>query len=176
MTNDLLDASRVESGRLTLDRKALDVPEATRALIDRLQPTFGSHPVTVEVPDRIPLQALDPLRFDQILGNLLENAAKFSPEEFAIEVRIAARDGGVIVSVEDHGIGIAPDEVPRLFDRFYQSKRAREHKTGLGLGLYITKGLVEAHGGRLWLESEPNRGSIFHVWFPAATTSPPESA
>ena len=176
MTNDLLDASRIESGRVTLDRKALDVPEAARALVDRLRPTFGRHPVGVEVTGPVPLQALDPLRFDQILGNLLENAVKFSSDDASIEVRITAREGGVVVSVVDHGTGVAPDDLPRLFDRFYQSKLAREHKTGLGLGLYITKGLVEAHGGRLWLESEPNRGSTFHVWFPEGPTPRPGSA
>jgi two-component system sensor histidine kinase BaeS len=63
-------------------------------------------------------------------------------------------------------MGIPQNELPRLFDRFYQARRAREKKTGLGLGLYITKGLVEAHGGRLWVESELGRGSIFHAWFP----------
>ena len=166
MTNDLLDASRVETGRVALDRKNIDVPEAVRTLIDRLRPTFGRHPVEVEAMAPLPPQALDPLRFDQVLANLLENAAKFSPEDTPILVRVAERAAGVMVSVEDRGVGIAPDDMPRLFDCFYQSKRAREKKTGLGLGLYITKGIVEAHGGHLWVESQPSRGSTFCVWFP----------
>jgi PAS domain S-box-containing protein len=174
MTNDLLDASRIESGRLTLDRRPIDLAEAARNLVDRLRPTFGRHPVTLVTQEQVPVPALDPLRFDQILGNLLENAAKFSPGESPIEVRIAARDGGAVISVEDHGMGVAPDELPHLFDRFYQSKRARQHRTGLGLGLYITKGLVEAHGGRLWLESVSHRGTTFHIWFPTGTSSSPE--
>jgi signal transduction histidine kinase len=74
----------------------------------------------------------------------------------------------VEVSVKDEGMGIAPEEMPLLFDRFYQAKRAREMRAGLGLGLYIVHGLVAAHGGRIWVDSEPAHGSTFHVWLPSA--------
>jgi signal transduction histidine kinase len=110
---------------------------------------------------------VDPLRFDQILTNLLDNAAKFSPDEEPIGVTVLPSDGGIDVAIEDRGIGIPSEDVSRLYDRFYQSRRARERKSGLGLGLYITKGLVEAHGGRIWLATQPAKGSTFHVWFPA---------
>jgi PAS domain S-box-containing protein len=173
MTNDLLDVSRLESGRMTLAWEPLDLSGAVRNLVDRLRPTFGRHRLMLELPEAVPTLQLDPLRFDQILSNLLENAAKFSPEDAAITVRVVPADDGVVISVQDRGIGIPAEDLPRLFDRFYQSKRAREHKSGLGLGLYITKGLVEAHGGRLWLESEPNRGSTFFVWFPRTTVAVP---
>jgi signal transduction histidine kinase len=110
----------------------------------------------------------DPARFDQIFTNLLENAAKYSAPASAIRVVIEGADHGVTVTVEDRGPGIAAVELPRLFDRFYQAPRARAQKSGLGLGLYIVKGLVDAQGGRIWVESEPGEGSRFHVWLPAA--------
>ena len=102
--------------------------------------------------------------------NLLDHAAKYSPDGAPIHVKIRSGTDAVGLSVEDHGSGIPREEMPRLFDRFYQAKRARENKTGLGLGLYITKGLVEAQGGALWVDSEPGHGSTFHVRFPVASS------
>ncbi|MFZ5471868.1 MAG: ATP-binding protein [Myxococcota bacterium] len=166
MTNDLLDAARVELHSIALDRKWVDVPGAVRELIEQIRPALSGHPVEVSSSPAIKQAWVDPLRFDQILTNLLDNAAKFSAEGSPISVHISTLDEGVEVSVRDRGIGISPEEMTRLFDRFYQARRARERKTGLGLGLYISKGLVEAHNGRLWVESEMGKGSVFHVWFP----------
>ncbi len=170
MVKDLLDASRIEVGRLTLERKPVDAPQAVTALLDQVGPTLGNHPLELDLEGVPAPLSLDLVRFDQILTNLLEHAAKYSPEGAPIRVLLrAAADGrGAVISVRDQGIGIAAEDLPRLFDRFYQAKRAREKKTGLGLGLYITKGLVEAHGGRIWVESLPDRGSTFHVWLPYA--------
>jgi PAS domain S-box-containing protein len=166
MTADLLDASRIEAARVSLEKQPIDVSEAVTGLIERLRPIFGNHAMEVMVQAPLPAVMLDQARFEQILGNLLENAAKFSPNETPIVVHLAPSDGGVLISVQDQGIGISADELPKLFDRFYQSKRARAKKVGLGLGLYISKGLVQAHGGRLWAESIPGKGSTFRVWFP----------
>ena len=102
----------------------------------------------------------DPLRLEQMFVNLIENAAKYSRDGAAIRIVVEPAEGGARVTVIDEGIGIAADALPRLFDRFYQVERARAQKrTGVGLGLYITKALVEAHGGRITVESEPGRGS-----------------
>src|SRR5262249_551460 len=95
-----------------------------------------------------------------------DNAAKYSPENAPIAVTIRGVADGVTISVADRGVGIASEDLPRLFDRFYQSKRARASKSGLGLGLSITKGLVEAHGGGISVRSVPERGSTFTVWLP----------
>jgi signal transduction histidine kinase len=166
MTNDLLDATRIDLRRIALDQESIDAASAVRDLVERIRPALSNHPVEVKVSEMVRPAWVDPLRFDQILTNLLDNAAKFSVEGSPITVHVGASDGGIEVAVEDHGVGIPADELPRLFDRFYQGHRARERKTGLGLGLYITKGLVEAHGGRLWVETEPGQGSIFRAWFP----------
>jgi signal transduction histidine kinase len=167
MVSDLLDATRIEATRLSLQPQALSLPGAVDNLLDRVAPTLGEHPVEVVVEEQPPRVFVDPTRLDQILTNLLDNAAKYSDSGTRIVVRIRPDGAGALISVEDQGAGIAAEELPKLFDRFYQAKRARTKKSGLGLGLYITKGLVEAHGGRLTVESVPNRGSTFRVWLPA---------
>ena len=167
MVNDLLDATRIEAARLSLQPQSVSLPDAVRNLVDRIRLTLGSHTVDVTVEGQPPRVAADPARLDQILTNLVENAAKYSEEGTPILIRIRPEGAGARISVEDRGIGIANDELPKLFDRFYQAKRARQKKSGLGLGLYITKGLVDAHRGQIRVESVPDRGSTFDVWLPA---------
>ncbi len=104
----------------------------------------------------------------RILANLVENAVKYSGPAAPIQIIVEATAAGAVVTVADQGLGIAADELTRLFDRFYQAPRAREKQSGLGLGLYIAKGLVEAQGGRIWVDSDVGQGSRFHVWLPAA--------
>jgi signal transduction histidine kinase len=167
MVNDLLDATRIEVMRLSLQRELVSLPDAVNALLDRIAPTLGEHSVEVAIEEQPPRVFVDPARLDQILTNLLENAAKYSDPGTRILVRIRSEGAGALVSVEDRGAGIPAEELPKLFDRFYQAKRARAKRAGLGLGLYITKGLVEAHGGRISVESVVNQGSTFRFWLPA---------
>ncbi|PTL77378.1 sensor histidine kinase KdpD [Vitiosangium sp. GDMCC 1.1324] len=166
MVDDLQDATSIEAERLSLRPQAVSLPEAVNALIARIRPTLGNHPIEVQVERAPPPVRADPTRLEQILTNLIENAAKYSEEGAPISVHICPAGSGAMISVKDQGPGILPDELPLLFDRFYQSQRAREKKTGLGLGLYITKGLVEAHGGHIEVHTEIGRGSIFSVWLP----------
>jgi signal transduction histidine kinase len=169
MVDDLLDAGRIEARRLTIEPQPTDLEAATRDLVERLRPTLADRVVEVEVAGDLPCIRVDPRRFDQILTNLLQNAGKYSDPGAPIRVVCAGTRGGAEVRVVDRGPGIAPDELPRLFERFYQTERARAKKAGgLGLGLYITKGLVEAHGGRIIAESTLGRGSTFRVWLPTA--------
>lgn len=171
MVRDLLDTERIETERLSLSTRTVSLPDAVAALVDRIRPTLGPHAVQVTVDadeQRAPAVRADPVRLDQILTNLLENAGKYSEPGQPIDVRVGRAGTGAVVCVTDHGPGIPRDEQPRLFDRYYQARRAREKKTGLGLGLYITKGLVDAHGGRIDVRSEPGRGSTFSVWLPSA--------
>lgn len=162
----LLDATQLELHRLPLARVSRALPELIAEVVERLRPVLGSHPVDVRVEGSPPAVPVDVLRFQQILTNLLENAAKYSGDGAAIFVRLAPARGGAVVTVQDTGEGIEPADLPRLFDRFFQSRRAREKRTGLGLGLYITKGLVEAHGGSICVDSAPGQGTSFHIWLP----------
>jgi signal transduction histidine kinase len=171
MAEDLLDASRIELGRVALERRQISLRDAIGNLVAQLEPTFGGRPVEIDATADAPLVFADPVRLDEIVTNLLENAAKYSQAGRPITVRIERDGGGATVSVEDEGTGIADDEIPKLFDRFFQAKRLRSKKAGLGLGLYITKGLVEAHGGRIWVDSAVGQGSQFHVWLPSSDAS-----
>jgi len=120
----------------------------------------------LKVPDLPPIQA-DKVRIGQVITNLVENATKFSAEGSQIEIEAKFNAGNVIISVEDHGIGMPPEVVSNLFNRFYQAKEVVSGKTqGTGLGLTICKGIVEAHGGKIWVESQPGKGSKFSFSIP----------
>lgn len=168
MVNDLLDATRIEAARLSLLPQTVSLSEAVTGLLERIGPTLGNHPIDVRIEGAPVLVSADPVRLDQIFTNLIENAAKYSDEPLPISIHVYPEGDGAVVSVKDRGPGIAPEDMPLLFDRFYQAKRAREKKSGLGLGLFITKGLVEAHGGRIEVQTAPGRGSVFSVWLPRA--------
>src|SRR5262245_30426298 len=166
LADDLLDASRIELGRVALDRQPVRLPDAIASLVAQLAPTVTGRRVEIQALGDVPSVSVDPLRLEQILTNLLENAAKYSAPGRPIVVRTQREGTGATITVADEGPGIPADEIPRLFDRFFQARRAREKKSGLGLGLYITKGLVDAHGGRIWVDSSPGRGSQFHIELP----------
>ncbi|HVJ92557.1 MAG TPA: ATP-binding protein [Labilithrix sp.] len=176
IVRDLLDATRIELSCPPLQRAPMDVVATTQGVIERMRPTVGDHRLVFAVKSDLPKATLDATRFEQILTNLIENAVKYSPAGTPVAVAVARDDGGVEVAVEDKGFGIPEDEIPKLFDRFYQAQRARERRTGLGLGLYITKGFVEAHGGHIRVESKVNVGSTFRVWFPLKPPSDTLSA
>jgi signal transduction histidine kinase len=122
----------------------------------------------VEAPTSLPLVLADPDRVERILTNLLTNALRYSDPETAVAVRLAEGAGEVIVSVVDRGRGIPSDEIPRLFERYYRGRAGQGERESLGLGLYITKGLVQAHGGRIWVESRVGEGSAFSFTLPIA--------
>lgn len=167
MIDDLLDSARIEASRLRIDLARVPLAEALEALVERIAPMLKGHSVELRIEDR-PCVLADPGRLDQIATNLIENATKYSEEGTTIVVRVFSEAGGGSFSVEDRGPGITTAEMPRLFDRFYQATRARAKKSGLGLGLYITKGLVDAQKGCITVESEVDRGSTFTVCLPAA--------
>ncbi len=173
VTDDFQDVMQIELGRLVVKPRPVALPAAVSALVDKLRPALAPHPVALRVDGHPGSVMADPGRLDQVLRNLMENAAKFSSGDAPIVIAIRSAHGGAVVSVEDRGVGIPPQEMGLLFDRAFQSQRARARRTGLGVGLYITRAIVEAHGGRLAVESEPGRGSTFRVFLPGA---PPQLA
>lgn len=167
MVADLLDASRIEAKRLSLAKEKVDLPQFVREVVERGAKLTEGHPVRVEMRGIVPLAQADPARLEQILLNLLTNAAKYSYPETEILVEIEPVLREVMISVMNQGPGISEEDRAELFTRFHRTRAAVEEKVpGLGLGLYITKGLVEAHGGRIWVESEVGRYATFRFTLP----------
>ena len=154
-------------GRFSLERELIAPAQLTAEILDQLRPGFPHHPIELSTEPDLPRVLLDPLRFQQIVTNLIDNAAKQSAPGTPIAIHLAPAAAGVVLAVQDHGVGIAEEAIPKLFDRYYQAHLARDRRSGLGLGLYIVKGLVDAHGGRIWVESTLGQGTTFHVWFAA---------
>lgn len=169
MIADLLDTSRIEADRLTLEKRDVDTSPFLRAVAERRAPMLGDHRLIVRVPAGLPTLHVDPVRIEQVIGNLLSNAAKYGEPGTPIRLAAERRRDGVAVTVCNEGHGIAPDELPLLFERFHRTRASRASGVpGIGLGLYITRGLVAAHGGRVWVESEPNATTTFGFVLPAA--------
>jgi signal transduction histidine kinase len=165
LITDLRELVRVEGGRLVLRRVPVDLGEIAQEALTRARTQGTQHALRIEAP-RSPIVGFwDRDRLGQVLDNLIGNAIKYSPEGGEIAIQVEATDAEGRVSIEDHGIGIAGDALPRLFERFYQGQDPGV-STGLGLGLYISRMLVESHGGRIWAESEPGQGSTFVIALP----------
>jgi signal transduction histidine kinase len=163
LINDVLDLSKIEAGSLRIRRESLDIEAGVEEAISSIRPGAAAKSIAIETAVSVDTPVLaDPLRFKQILYNLLSNALKFTPEGGRIRVE-GRRDARFVeISVVDSGIGIPHEKHSDIFDKFYQlgatTKGVRE---GTGLGLAITKALVQAHGGRIWVTSEPGKGSRF---------------
>jgi two-component system sensor histidine kinase KdpD len=125
------------------------------------------HSLVVEVEDDLPPIPLDYVEIDQVLSNLIENAAKYSPPGTQIVVRARRTGREVRVEIADEGPGIPPSSVPHLFDPFYRVDESTPRTKGLGLGLAVAKGLIEAHAGRIWVENRPGGGSVFQIALPS---------
>ena len=169
MINELLDLSRIESGTAALIVEDLDLGRLAAATVDRLRLFAERQGVAldIEVSPAVPLVRGDAERLGQALLNLLHNAVKFSPPGSIVTVRVTPFESRVIVAVEDHGQGIPRRDLPRIFERFYKVDRARSRVAGgTGLGLSIARHIVEAHGGRIWAESEEGAGSTFSFAIP----------
>jgi PAS domain S-box-containing protein len=166
LVNDLLDIARFEAGHLALRRDRLDVEQLIRDAVDlfELQAAARTISLRVSVDGNLPPIAADKDRLLQVLSNLLGNALKFSKTGATISVRARRSELGVQVSVKDSGVGIPAEDLPHVFDRFWQANRSS--RTGAGLGLAICKAIVEAHGGRIWAASAAGRGTTIHFDLP----------
>jgi two-component system sensor histidine kinase KdpD len=177
---DLLDLSRIEAGVLRPRREPYALDELLWATIARLAPDVATR-VQLRIPADLPLVPLDPLLMDRVVGNLLENALKYSPPAAPVTLTVRHRDDTVELVVADRGPGVAPDERERIFERFHRAAPTRAI-TGLGLGLALSRALVEAHGGRIRVEGAMGGGAAFIValpvqplTLPATPTTPAEA-
>ena len=167
LIRDLLDMSRIDSGSLRLDKRSCQVGEVLDSVSGVISIIAAKHKIKlVQAPD-LPAINVDKVRIGQVITNLVENATKFSAEGSTILIKAEDLNESIIFSVEDSGIGMLPDVVKNLFNRFYQAKEVAFGKSrGTGLGLSICKGVVESHGGKIWVDSQMGKGSTFSFSLP----------
>ena len=171
IVGNLLDLSRIEGGTLRPEKAWYDLSALVEEALGRLRPVTATHPIKAEVPHELPAVSLDYVEIDQVLSNLLENAAKYSPAGTEIGVAVRQTNGEIRISIEDRGPGIPPASLPHLFDPFYRVADGTPRPAGLGLGLAVAKGLVEAHGGRIWVENRQGGGARFVFTLPVERSS-----
>ena len=167
LLEQLSDMSRVGSGRLRLDRHTSDLAETVRRAVAAQQASTDQHKIRVEGADEALPAVYDIERLGQVLGALLSNAIKFMPDGGAIDVRLERTSNSqATIMVRDHGIGVPAGEEEQVFDRFFRGSNVAGAYRGLGIGLFVARGIVERHGGRIWLEQAPNGGTISRVEVP----------
>ena len=167
IVDNLLELSRQQSNRLELRKKVTDIVQTACKVTDQFRKKSAIHELKCDFPEGLPKVTADGLRVERILYNLVENAIKYSPAGGEVTVSGKVEGGFLLVSVSDHGIGISPENLPRLFQPFerlgYEVKGAIQ---GTGLGLRVCRILTEAHGGKIWVESEVGKGSTFYFTLP----------
>jgi signal transduction histidine kinase len=165
---ELLDIVKTGSGEIQLQLEPVDIKSLLRGTGMQISPLIqgkGQH-LDIDLPPSLPIIRGDGQRLEQVVLNLLNNATKFSEEGCNIVLKARSRDTEIVVEVQDSGIGIPPEEQRRLFKPYSRLNADRQRHPGLGLGLALAKQVVELHGGRIWVESEPGKGSIFYFSLP----------
>lgn len=173
IVGNLLDLSRLQGGSLRPERAWHDLGGVLTDALTRLRPLTARHHVVLDLPEELPPVPLDDVQIDQVFANLIENAAKYAPPDTKIWVSARRSGDEVIVQVADRGPGIPPAALPHLFDPFYRVERDRGRVAGTGVGLAVARGLVEAHGGRIWARNRADGGAFLAFTLPLAA---PEGA
>lgn len=170
LVRNLLDMTRLESGALQVHKEWHPLEEVVGAALGRLAKQLQDRPLTIHLPADLPLVPIDDVLIEQLLINLVDNAAKYTPPKSPIEIGAWGGDGAVTVEVADRGPGLVPGDEHRVFDKFYRGEAAGSR--GVGLGLAICRGIAEAHGGRIWAESRAGGGVAFRFTIPLTGTPP----
>ena len=165
MLNDLVESALLEAGKLRLEVAPLDVVHMVQDLRARLAAPFGGERIRLEAAEVVPPALADPNRLERVLVNLLTNALKYSAPASEVVVRVGSDGAHVVLEIEDRGQGIAPGDLPHLFERYFRALGSSRLE-GMGLGLYTARMLVEAHGGTIGVTSVPGQGSVFRVRLP----------
>jgi two-component system sensor histidine kinase KdpD len=163
LVRNLLDMTRLQAGALQVKKEWQSMEEVIGSALGRLDARLEGRAVETDVPEDLPMAPFDPILMEQVLVNLLENAIKYTPEGSPIRISARHADKAIEVSVSDRGPGVPPEDVEKVFEKFF---RASERKGGVGLGLTICRGIVTAHGGRLWVEARPGGGAVFRFTVP----------
>ena len=164
LVGNLLDMTRLESGAMRIRRK-LVIFKTWLALPGRVGSRLGDRSIIVDVPDTLPLVSMDFVLIQRVLVNVIDNGLKYSPQESPIEIRAQMAGAFVEITVADRGVGIPPEDLSRIFDKFYRVQRP-DNVNGTGLGLAIGKGIVDAHGGFISAENRPGGGTIITIALP----------
>jgi len=167
MATELLELSRIESGQVPLELKPVNPATLLFTALDRMRMQVERAAISFSVvcPPDLPSIHADAPRLEQVLVNLIHNSVKFTPPGGQVILSAQKEEDFICIAVQDSGVGISPDDLPRIFERFYKTDRART-SGGTGLGLSISRHIVEAHGGRIWVESEEGKGSTFFFTIP----------
>ncbi len=164
---NLLDMSRIEGGALKPEKEWYPIDELIHDVLGRMQSILQNRTVQTDLPSDLPPVQLDYLQIDQVLTNLIENAVRYTPSDSPIEISAHVQGDQMVISIADRGPGIPPADLERVFDKFYRVLgRTTERPTGSGLGLAVSKGLIEAHGGRIWAENREGGGAVFRFTLP----------
>jgi signal transduction histidine kinase len=158
LIEDMLDASRLQAGGVALKHSDIFFPDMINRLVKRFQSQTEKHELIADFPKDFPVILADETRIQQVLSNLISNAIKYSPKG-NIHIGGQVRPDSIIICVSDEGPGIAQDDIPHVFDRFYRAPEMARATKGAGLGLYLTRAIIEAHGGRIWIDPAPEEGA-----------------
>ena len=158
MIDDLLDASRLQAGGLSLNRADVSLPALAKRVAERFTTQTKKHSIVADFPEKFPIVLADETRIEQVMVNLVSNALKYAPDG-EIKISGSLHPEQVVICVSDQGPGIEAKDLPHIFDRFYRSTNAVKQTKGAGLGLYLARAIIEAHGGRIWADPKPDTGA-----------------
>jgi len=170
LANQLMDVSRVENGSLEYNFESIKINQFIDEVLSVLKHVYPGNEISWNAGQEIEVQ-LDKLRMEQVLTNLIGNASKYSSASSVIQINSVLEAEQIKIAVVDTGIGMSKENVERIFEKFYRNKEIRDSHPGLGMGLYITSKIVTDHGGKIWVESKPGKGSVFHFTIPLSTLS-----
>lgn len=176
IVGELLEMSRIEAGAISQARSWHDLDELIVAVVEDLRPRLQSHPLQLDVPNDLPWVRVSYQQIEQVLRNLLENAAHYTPPASPIEVWARAEGTAVRVEVRDRGPGVAAELRERIFEKFVRAAAPERHAEGSGLGLAICKGLIDAHGGQIWVAERAEGGAVFSFTLPIDSSAAPQPA
>ncbi len=159
---EAVEMARIEAGKLHLEKQPVAVAELISTALSELAAPLKGRPLQLRVPDDLPPAEADRDFAGQVVKQFLENALKYSPQGSPLEISAELKGGKIVIGVADHGPGIEENERPRIFDKFFRGRQHRFDTQGTGMGLAIAKGIAEAHGERIWVESEPGQGAVFY--------------
>jgi len=159
LIENLLDASRLQAGEFSLNLAEIRMDKLAQEMAERFQTQTEHHRIIVQFPDEFPVIVGDENRLEQVFYNLLSNAVKYSPDGGEISISGQIRSEQIIICIQDQGLGISQEDVPHIFDRFFRADEAAKNTQGAGLGLYLSRAIIEAHNGRIWIEPRPETGT-----------------